>query len=63
MIYTVALDKYLAQSLPNYDFDEHFGGVYYLYLRGLKNGNGVYRARPSKEIIMELKALFGDADV
>jgi exodeoxyribonuclease V beta subunit len=63
LIYTVALDKYLQQSLPNYNYDEHFGGVYYFYLRGLKDGFGVYQARPSKEIVEELKALFGESDV
>ena len=61
LIYTVALDKYLRQSLPNnsYNYDEHFGGVYYFYLRGFKDGFGVYQARPSKTIVEELKELFG----
>ena len=63
LIYTVALDKYLQQSLPNYNYDEHFGGVYYFYLRGFKDGFGVYQARPSKDIVEELKALFGESDV
>ena len=63
LIYTVALDKYLQQSLTNYNYDEHFGGVYYLYLRGLKNGFGVYQARPLKAIVAELKELFGVGDV
>ena len=63
LIYTVALDKYLQQKLPNYSYKEHFGGVYYFYLRGFKNGYGVYMARPSKEIIEELKLLFRGADV
>ena len=63
LIYTVALDKYLQQSLNNYSYDEHFGGVYYFYLRGFKGGFGVYQARPSKEIIKELKELFGVCDV
>ena len=63
LIYTVALDKYLQQSLTDYSYDEHFGGVYYLYLRGLKDGFGVYQARPSKAIVAELKELFGVGDV
>jgi exodeoxyribonuclease V beta subunit len=63
LIYTIALDKYLQQSLDNYSYDEHFGGVYYLYLRGFKDGFGVYQARPSKAIVEELKELFGVADV
>lgn len=33
-IYAVALDRWLAARLPGYDPGRHFGGVYYLYLRG-----------------------------
>jgi hypothetical protein len=32
-------------------------------LRGLKNGFGVYQARPLKAIVAELKELFGVGDV
>ena len=59
LIYTVALDKYLEQSLDDYSYDEHFGGVYYFYLRGFKDGYGIYKARPSKAIVEDLKLLFG----
>ena len=35
-IYTVALHKYLKLRMPGiYDFDQHFGGVYYFFLRGI----------------------------
>ena len=57
-IYTVALDRYLRRRLPGYDYDRHFGGVYYLFLRGLDltlgPEFGVYRARP---LAQELKAM------
>jgi exodeoxyribonuclease V beta subunit len=33
-IYAVALDRWLAARVPGYDPALHFGGVYYLYLRG-----------------------------
>jgi len=47
LIYSLALHRYLAFSLPDYDPEQHFGGIYYLYLRGLTNdpsykGAGVY---------------------
>ena len=35
LIYTLALHRYLTAFLPDYDFNVHFGGVYYLYLRGM----------------------------
>lgn len=58
LIYSVALDRYLKQHVANYTFEEHFGGVYYFYLRGMKDGHGVYTAQPSQEIITKLSNLF-----
>jgi hypothetical protein len=31
----MALDRWLRSLLPDYDPARHFGGVYYVYLRGL----------------------------
>src|SRR4030095_15920390 len=39
-LYTVALDRYLAFRLPEYEYNTHFGGVYYLFLRGMSPDNG-----------------------
>ncbi|HAO98581.1 MAG TPA: hypothetical protein DCQ83_00895, partial [Fibrobacteres bacterium] len=33
-LYSVALDKWLKTRVSGYDPDKHFGGIYYLYLRG-----------------------------
>ncbi len=33
-LYAVALDRWLTARLPDYDPARHFGGLYYLYLRG-----------------------------
>ena len=64
LIYSVALNKYLKQNIPNYDFEKHFGGVYYFYLRGMKNDYGIYQASPSFEIISKLSNLLdGGSDV
>ena len=63
-IYTVALDRYLEQRLAGYDYDSHFGGVYYLFLRGMdpahSPGCGVYHHRPSRASIRALSSLFDD---
>ena len=37
-IYTVALDRLLSQRLPDYSPQQHLGGVYYFYLRGMHLG-------------------------
>ncbi len=47
LIYSLALHRYLKCSLVDYDVATHFGGVYYLYLRGMTSkpeytGAGVY---------------------
>jgi exodeoxyribonuclease V beta subunit len=47
LIYSLALHRYLKQNVTDYDVKQHFGGIYYLYLRGMTNdekhrGAGVY---------------------
>lgn len=50
-IYSVAIDQYLSRRIPNYEYETHFGGVYYLFLRGMNgksDGEGVFFTRPEK---------------
>ena len=58
LIYTVALDKYLTQTILDYDYNTHFGGIYYIFLRGVDNNTssdrGVFYDRPNKTLITEL---------
>ena len=62
LIYTVALHRYLQQRLPDYCYNQHIGGVYYLFLRGMspKNGNttGVFHHKPPFSLIQSLDQLF-----
>jgi len=55
LIYTVALHRYLGARLPDYDYERHFGGVYYLFLRGMDpeqgSRSGVFHDRPSRALI------------
>jgi exodeoxyribonuclease V beta subunit len=57
-LYTVALHRHLAQRLAGYDYEQHFGGVYYLFLRGMAPAHalrtGVYFDRPPRALIDEL---------
>ena len=53
-IYTIAVHRYLKQRLVNYDYQQHFGGVFYLFLRGIDPTQpqyGVFRQRPPAELI------------
>ena len=60
LIYTLALHRYLQSVVSDYDYARDFGGVFYLFLRGM-NGepqSGVFYDRPSVELITELDGVF-----
>ncbi|CAA9890182.1 RecBCD enzyme subunit RecB [Candidatus Methylobacter favarea] len=62
-LYTVVLHRYLQMRLPRYDYERHFGGVRYLFVRGMQPETamrGVYQDRPALEKIEAMAALFGD---
>ncbi|MDO9424570.1 MAG: exodeoxyribonuclease V subunit beta [Methylobacter sp.] len=61
-IYTVVLHRYLQMRLPDYDYETHFGGVRYLFVRGMQPDqpmSGIYQDRPDLERVETLAALFG----
>jgi exodeoxyribonuclease V beta subunit len=64
LLYTVAVHRHLAARLPGYDYARHFGGVRYLFLRGMSPahppGCGVYQDLPPPALIRELSELFGE---
>jgi exodeoxyribonuclease V beta subunit len=63
LLYTVALDRHLASRLADYDYERHFGGAYYLFLRGLAEshepGCGIFFDRPDRETVRRVSALLG----
>ena len=58
IIYTLALHRWLGMTLPGYDYDRDFGGVYYLFVRGMRHGEGVRADRPQRELIDALDEMF-----
>ncbi len=56
-LYCLALHKYLQLRVPDYSYGKHFGGVFYVYLRGFgePGGGGVFRDRPAGELIETLE--------
>ncbi len=58
LLYSLALHRYLNYRLPNYCYEEHFGGVYYLFLRAMrqKTGSqfGVFYNLPKQNEMQEL---------
>jgi len=61
LLYTVALDRFLALRVPGYRYETHFGGAIYVFLRGVsaerREEFGFYRDLPSVESIRELNEL------
>jgi len=61
LIYCVGLHRHLKLSLPEYDYDTHFGGVYYLYLRGMHPDHpkaGIFEYKPPFTLIEQLDHFF-----
>ncbi len=65
LLYTVALDRYLRRRLPAYRYEEQFGGVLYLFVRGIRAAwpgtgtarPGVYFHRPTGDAIQRLNTI------
>ncbi|PPA02659.1 exodeoxyribonuclease V subunit beta [Pseudomonas sp. MWU12-2312b] len=59
VLYLLALHRQLKARLADYDYDRHVGGALYLFLRGTRaSSQGVYFARPPKELIERMDRLF-----
>jgi exodeoxyribonuclease V beta subunit len=62
LLYALALHRLLALRQPDYDYDRHFGGSYYLFLRAMRpqqgNRYGVHFERPGLDAIEQFDALF-----
>jgi exodeoxyribonuclease V beta subunit len=69
LLYSLALERYLRHRLPDYDRDRHFGGVLYLFVRGVRpdwrnddgSATGIYFHRPAAATLARLEALFAPA--
>jgi exodeoxyribonuclease V beta subunit len=63
LIYCLALHRYLGLRLPDYNYPQHFGGVYYLFLRGMGQGadagRGVFYDKPPQVLVEALDSCFG----
>jgi exodeoxyribonuclease V beta subunit len=59
VLYTLALHRLLRLRLSNYDYDQHIGGGYYLFLRGLNldNNLGQFFHKPERGLIEALDEL------
>jgi len=59
-LYVVALHRYLGLRLADYDYERHFGGVFYLFVRGMDPSAaaaGVFFDRPARALVEALEVL------
>jgi exodeoxyribonuclease V beta subunit len=57
-LYTLATDLFLRSRIPNYDYEQHFGGVIYVFLRGVDPSRpdcGSFCDRPDGQRIAALR--------
>jgi len=63
-LYTVALVQYLRSRIPGFDEERDFGGVFYLFLRGLNGrdaSTGVFVDRPPAALMAALGSCLAGA--
>lgn len=61
-LYSLALHRYLKSRIVNYQYQHHFGGVYYLFIRGMapnQDQHGIFYTKPEVQFIERLDKLFG----
>lgn len=64
-IYTLILHRHLQNLKEDYRYQDHFGGVMYLFVRGMSPdipGSGVYSSLPDYEKLLELDLAIGGAE-
>ncbi len=58
LLYVVALHRYLRFRIKDYQYSSHFGGVYYVFLRGVGplegSKYGIYRDHPDESLVRAL---------
>ncbi|CAL4324319.1 exodeoxyribonuclease V subunit beta [Buchnera aphidicola] len=60
-LYSLALHRYLQQKIKNYQFNLHFGGIFFWFLRAIDNNNknkGIFYTLPKKIFIEKLDQIF-----
>ncbi len=64
-LYTLVLHRHLKNVMPDYSYATHFGGVFYLFVRGMKPGwagSGVFNTVPDINRLEELDQILGGED-
>ncbi|CAL4325263.1 exodeoxyribonuclease V subunit beta [Buchnera aphidicola] len=57
-LYTLALHQYLKKKIKTYHYTTHFGGIFYIFLRGINTKNSIFYCVPDYSLIKKLMYLF-----
>jgi exodeoxyribonuclease V beta subunit len=61
LLYIIGTDRYLRDRLQGYSYDRHFGGVFYIFLRGVDaaagDDYGIYFEKPDAGALQRLSSL------
>ena len=61
MLYLTAFDNYMRKVDANYSYEKNFGGIRYVFLRGVKTGSdetGIFYDRPTESDLRKIQKLF-----
>lgn len=61
MLYLTAFDRYMTTLDPEYSYAKDFGGIRYVFLRGIKTGNrenGIFAEKPDEKQLRQIQELF-----
>jgi exodeoxyribonuclease V beta subunit len=60
-LYALAVSRFLARYEPGYDYEKHFGGALYLFVKGMRPGcsTGVFFEKPPSKRLEALSRAFG----
>ncbi len=60
-LYSMVLHRHLKNFNPDYDYRRHFGGVLYLFVRGMEiEDKGIFYHKPELKILELLEKSFGE---
>ncbi|VAX76719.1 exodeoxyribonuclease V subunit beta [Buchnera aphidicola] len=64
-IYSLSIHRYLKNKIKDYQYHIHFGGIFYLFIRGINNKDnttGIYFFKPPYNLIYQIDNLLHGAE-
>jgi len=59
LIYTIAVCRYLALRKPDFNYERDFGGVIYLFVRGVRTNSstGIFYHKPDESLLKAVRGI------